>query len=231
MPKSVPKLMIKGRLILVAAVVIALGLPVQAQKASNWRVYRLADGLPESACVSVTIAPQGKVLAKHLNFPLISELDGYSLNIIPAAAEPASGRIYGSPGGQLWTVISGGLEEFKDDGWIMHPVAEIAADFHEGQGRTIDPIPICPVRQGVVIFLLANRLIRFNAEDPDHPKTELLRASAQTQLERFSAMGLARDGGLWISGTRGLAKLPGPLRNLKAESEWQEFLLPDRIGI
>src|SRR6266446_6659727 len=145
MPKSVSKLMSKGWLALLAAALITLGLPVQAQKASNWRVYRLADGLPESACVSVTIAPQGKVLTRHLNLPLISELDGYSLNVIPAATEPASGRIYGSPGG---------LEEFKDGGWIMHPVPEIATDFHEGQGRTIDPIPICPVKQGVVIFLL-----------------------------------------------------------------------------
>src|SRR6266436_9572293 len=213
MPKSVSKLMSKGWLALLAAALITLGLPVQAQKASNWRVYRLADGLPESACVSVTIAPQGKVLTKHLNLPLITELDGYSLNVIPAATEPASGRIYGSPGGQLWTVIPGGLEEFKDGGWIMHPVPEIATDFHEGQGRTIDPIPICPVKQGVVIFLLANRLMRFNSEDPDHPRTELLRAVGQTQLEKFSAMGLARDGGLWISGARGLAKLPGPLRN------------------
>jgi len=133
----------KGCLVLLAGVVMALVLPAAAQKASNWRVYRLADGLPESACVSVTIAPQGKVLTKHLNLPQITELDGYSLNIIPAATEPAGGRIYGSPGGQLWTVIPSGLEEFKEGGWVVHPVPEIAADFHEGQARTIDPIPIC----------------------------------------------------------------------------------------
>jgi len=34
-----------------------------------------------------------------------------------------------------------------------------------------------------------------------------------------------------LAGARGLAKLPGPLRNLKPESGWQEFLPPDRIGI
>src|SRR5260221_5753452 len=186
MRPSVPKLTSKGRLLFLVATVILLGAPAQAQKASNWRVYRLADGLPESACVSVTIAPQGKVLTRHFNLPQITELDGYSLNVLPAAPESASGRIYGSPGGQLWTVIQNGLEEFRDGGWVMHPVPEIAAEAREGQGRTIDPIPICPVKQGVVILLLPNRLMRYSCEDPDHPRTELLRSVTKTQLEKFS---------------------------------------------
>src|SRR6266851_4173295 len=128
MGKSVSNLMSKGWLVLCAGGVMALVLPAEAQKASNWRVYRLADGLPESACVSVTISPQGKVLTRQLNLPTITELDGYQLSVIPAAAEAASARIYGSPGGQLWTVIPSGLEEFKDGGWVIHPVAEIATD-------------------------------------------------------------------------------------------------------
>src|SRR5260370_4305378 len=148
MGKSVSNLMSKGWLVLCAGGVMALVLPAEAQKASNWRVYRLADGLPESACVSVTIAPQGKVLAKHLNLPQITELDGYSLNIIPAAAEPAGGRIYGSPGGQLWTVTPSGLEEFKAGCWVMHPLPEIPAAFRDGQAATLYPLAMCPGRQG-----------------------------------------------------------------------------------
>ena len=231
MSEPVSKLTSSARLTLLALAWLSLLPAIQAQKASNWRVYRLADGLPESACISVTIAPQGKVLVKHLNLPLISELDGYSLTVMPAAAEPATGRIYGSPGGQLWTVIAGGLQEFRDGGWVMHSVPEISAEFHESQGRVVDPIPICPVKQGIVLFLLPNRLMRFNSEDPEHPRTELMRQVTQTKLEKYSAMGLGHDGGLWLSGTRGLAKAPGPLRNLRPDSEWQEFLIPDRFGI
>src|SRR5881628_19648 len=65
------------------------------QKASNWRVYRLADGLPESACMSVTIAPKGKVLAKHFTEPSVSELDGYNVSVMPSA-EGANSRVYES---------------------------------------------------------------------------------------------------------------------------------------
>src|SRR5437667_2840674 len=200
------------------------------QKASNWRGYRLADGLPESACMSVTITPQGKVLAKHLTEPSVSELDGYNVNVM-SSAEGSNGRVYESPGGQLWTVMAEGLQEFRDGAWMLHRVPEIAAEFRAGLARVIDPIPLFPVRQGVVVVLLPQRLIRFNAENPESPRSEVLRLANQTQLEKFSAMTVARDGGLWIGGRRGLAKAAGPVRNLKLDSEWQEFIPPESLAI
>ena len=33
-------------------------------------------------------------------------------------------------------------------------------------------------------------------------------------------------GGLWIAGARGLAKVPGPVRTIKPESDWREYLPP-----
>src|SRR5262249_55228313 len=54
-----------------------------AQRAVNWRVYRLADGLPESGCVSVTLTPQGRVVARHMNDSVASELDGYTISTVP----------------------------------------------------------------------------------------------------------------------------------------------------
>src|ERR1035437_8814527 len=66
MPYMTPK----GLILLLGATLVALVETSWAQKPPdwpvNWRVYRMADGLPESACVSVTLAPQGKVLARHL---------------------------------------------------------------------------------------------------------------------------------------------------------------------
>jgi signal transduction histidine kinase/ligand-binding sensor domain-containing protein len=208
---------------------LAFCAPALAQKSSTWRVYNLADGLPESACVSVTAAQQGRVLVRHAGQPFISELDGYVINPVPAP-DNAIGRVYDSPGGQLWTAVPEGLQEFKDDAWLLHPVPEIAALFHQSQ-RLYLSVPLYPTRQGRVMFLLPERLMEFNSEDSQHPGTEVLRSAIQTALRQFSGMTLARDGGLWLSGPGGFAKVVGPLRNIKPDSEWKEFRLPDSLKI
>jgi signal transduction histidine kinase len=224
----------KGLIPLLAAALVALAQTSWGQKPPNWpvnrRVYRMADGLPESACISVALAPQGKVLARHPKSGSVSELDGYTASVIPAPG-PGNGRVYQSPGGQLWAVVADGLQEFRNGNWVLHPVPEIAAEFRARLPRVIDPLPLCPARQGVVIFLLPDRLLQFYAEDPDHPHTEVLLTAAQTRLETFSGMTLARDGGLWIAGARGLLKVPGPVRNLKRETEWHDYLPPEPLSI
>jgi signal transduction histidine kinase/ligand-binding sensor domain-containing protein len=224
----------KGLIFLLGAALVALAQTSWGQKPPdwpvNWRVYRMADGLPESACASVGLAPQGKVMARHLKSGFVSELDGYTVSVIPAPG-PGDGRVYQSPGGQLWTVVADGLQELKNGNWVLHPVPEIAAQFRARPPRVIDPIPLCPARQGVVIFLLPDRLLQFNAEDPDHPYTEVLLTAAQTRIEKFSSMTLARDGGLWIAGACGLLKVAGPIRNLKRETEWHDYLPPEPLSI
>jgi signal transduction histidine kinase len=224
----------KGWMVLLGAALVALAEPSWGQNPQdwpvNWRVYRMADGLPESACVSVALGPQGKVLARHLTSGSVSELDGYTVSVIPLPEE-GSGRVYRSPGGQLWAVVADGLREFKEGSWVLHPVPAIAAEFRVRFPRVVDPVPLCPSRQGVVIFLLPNRLLQYNGEHPDQPQTEVLVAAAQTRLERFSSMTLARDGGLWIAGARGLLKVPGPVRNLKPGFEWHDYLPPEPLSI
>src|SRR5207302_11317821 len=105
--------------IFLGVVLVALGQTCCGQRASNWRAYRMADGLPESACVAVTVAPNGKIVARHFTTASLSELDGY--NIVVQPAPPGRSRVYESPGGQLWTVNPEGLQELKDNAWIMHP--------------------------------------------------------------------------------------------------------------
>jgi signal transduction histidine kinase/ligand-binding sensor domain-containing protein len=224
----------KGLIALLGAALVALAGTSWGQKPPdwpvNWRAYRMADGLPESACVSVALAPQGKVLVRHPKSGSASELDGYTVSVIPAPGA-GNGRVYQSPGGQLWAVVADGLQEFKDGHWLLHPVPEIAAEFRARPSRVIDAISLCPARQGVVIFLLPDRLLQFNAEDSDHPRTEALLTAAQTRLEGFSGMTLARDGGLWIAGERGLLKMAGPVRNLKRETEWHDYVPPGPLAI
>ena len=224
----------KGLILFLGAALVTLPETSWGQKPPMWpvnlRVYRMVDGLPESSCLSVTLAPQGKVLLRHLNAASVSQFDGYRVNLIPAP-QTGNGRVYESPGGQLWTVSADGLQEFKDGYWVLHPVSEISTEFRTGLPRLIDPIPLYAVRQGVVLFLLPDRLLEFNAEDPDHPRTTVLLTAAQTRLEKFSAMTPARDGGLWIAGARGLAKVAGPVRNPKRDSEWHDYLPPGLLQV
>jgi signal transduction histidine kinase len=190
----------------------------------------MADGLPESSCLAVSTSPSGKVLVRHLTSPFVSLLDGYSVSLVPGP-ETGRGRIYESPGGQLWTVVPDGLEEFKDGVYTLQPVPEIATNFQTVLPHVIDPVPLCPVRQGLVLVLLPDRLLQVSTEEPGRVQTTVLRTASQTRLERFSGMILAHDGGLWITGHRGLAKVPGPVRNLKPGTEWREFLPPESLAL
>jgi signal transduction histidine kinase/streptogramin lyase len=218
----------KGWISFLTAASVTLTQTCWGQRVSNWRVYKMADGLPESACVSITITAQGRALAKHLNLPSVSELDGYSVSVLPSP-DLGPNRIYASPAGQLWAVTTEGLRELRDRTWVVHSVPEIAAEFRGAQ--PMRPVPLCPVRQGVVLFLLPDRLLEFNVEQAERPRVNLLRNAAETQLEKFSGIALARDGGLWITGSRGLAKVPGPARNLKPDSQWLEYLPPGSLDI
>src|SRR5215203_492607 len=175
-----------GWIYFLLAACLAMAETTRAQRAPNWRLYKLADGLPESTCISVTVAPQGKVVAKHLTLSMVSELDGYTVQVRPSP-ETITSRVYQSPAGQLWTVKADGLLEFKDGAWVLHHVPEIAAELRVGSPRIIDPVPIYPVKQGVVLFLLPDRLMRFNVDEPDHP-AEVLQLASQTQLGRFAGM-------------------------------------------
>src|ERR1039458_4060133 len=224
----------KGLILLLGATLLALAETSWGQKSPdwpvNWRVFRMADGLPESTCISGALAPQGKVLARHPKTGSVSELDGYTVSVIPAPGV-GNGRGHQRPGRHLSAVVPDGLQEFKSGQWKLSPVPEIAAEFRARLPRVVDPIPLCPARQGVVIVLLPDRLLQFNTEDPDHPETEVLLTAARTRLERFSSMTLARDAGLWIAGARGLLKVPGPVRNVKRDTEWHDYLPPEPLAI
>jgi signal transduction histidine kinase len=220
--------------LLLGAALVALAETSWGQKPSTWpvnmRAYRVADGMPESACISVTLAPPDKVLARHLKSTSITQLDGYMVRVLPGPAT-GHGRVYESPAGQLWTVVAEGLQEFRNGEWVLHPVPEIAAEFRARVPPVTDPIPLLPVRQGVVLLLLPGRLLEFNTEDPELSRTDLLLAADQTRLERFSGMTPARDGGLWLAGERGLAKISQPIRNLKQGGEWHDYLPPEPFRI
>lgn len=202
---------------LISAMTLAALAPhLLAQPSNHWRAFTVADGLPEKACSSVTLGAGGNVLVRHPNTNIVSVLNGYGITQVPAP-DLNRNRVHESPGGQLWTVASEGLQEFRDGQWMVHYVLEIAAHFRAG--FTNVP-PLFPVRQGRVLALLPDRLLQLDIDGFDQVRREPLLRADQTALGSFTAMAPSPDGGLWISGPRGFLKVAGPVRNLTADVAW-----------
>ncbi|HVZ60025.1 MAG TPA: ATP-binding protein, partial [Terriglobales bacterium] len=169
----------------------------------------------------------GHLMVRHTGSSLVSELDGYSVRIHTAPAG-ALGRVYESPAGQLWVASSTGLLEHKEGGgWTAHPVDEIAHSF----SASLEVPPLCPVRQGTVIFLLPDRVMEYTTDDSGRSRVELLKKVSETGVGRFTAFWPAHDGGLWLVGTKGLVKVPTPLRNFKSTTECHEYLVPEGLHL
>jgi len=210
---------LQGKLLVVAA---ALVMPVQAAPApptNHWRVFDAAAGLAETACETVTLGGSGNVLAQHPTTNVISVFDGYEVTIVPRAPGSHS-RVYDSPGGQLWTLAPDGLLEFREGAWVHHPVVGIA---RQQQTGVTNDIPLLPVRQGQVLVLLADQLLAFSSGSSSGVRLEVIRRAEAAGLGEFKDMTAARDGGLWIVGSQGYAKVPGPIRNLHQNDLWAVF--------
>jgi len=216
--------MSKRWIVACGAAFLAAATAARAQKASNWRVYKSADGLPETYASSVTVSSRGNVWAKHLNTPLISSLDGYRVQTFQSPGIGGN-RFYESPSGQLWTISTNGLQLYGGEGWQQYAVPEIAAEFRKGTFSLFRPVPLCPVRQNRVIFLTPDALREFNVESAEHPQTSVLLSASATGLQKFSGMAIANDGGVWLTGAQCAVKIKGPLRSLKSPPDWREFTL------
>ena len=177
------------------AMFIALAPMAFAQRYSDWRIYHAADGMAESACVSVAVGPNEKVLTKHINTDSISELNGYSITNYPSP-EVGRNRVYESSAGQLWTVTSQGLAEFRDGGWRSHPIAEIAALVNGAAPIATPPIPIQVTRQTRVLILLPDQLMELNLENPEGSQLTTLQSASKTSLQKFSGMTVCGEGEL-----------------------------------
>ncbi len=219
----------RGLRVLLAAAWVSFPGICLAEKPFNWRVFRAIDGLPSPICSSVTVGPQGKVVITHPGLPLITEFDGYAATNYPTPAGRFA-RFYASPAGQLWTINEEGLYEFRETDWVLHPPNEFGMEPKAMARISFNESLLCPVRQGLVILLLPDRVLQFSSEAGHVHRNEILRQSKDASLGSFTAIAPSRDGGLWISGTRGLAKMQGPLRSLTAQSQWRDFVAPENWG-
>ncbi len=200
------------------------------QRGSAWRVYKAADGLPETLTTAVTIGPHGHLWVRHSAVEWVGWLDGYEIKAIPSPSVGNS-RVYERPHRPALDFQCRRPRSIQkaDTEWLQYPSPEITAEFHKNNLSAVRPLPLVPFKQNHVLLLFPDSLMDCNVENHDRPQLTLIRAADKTGLQKFSNLAPARDGGLWVTGAKGLAKLPAPLRNLKPETQWQEHLLPDHL--
>jgi signal transduction histidine kinase len=197
-----------------------------AEGTGHWRVYRAESGLREGFALSVNVSSRGNVWVRHPVVSDVSWLDGYQVRAI-GGTEDARYPVYESRTGQIWSLYPDGLMEYRRGQWVRFPVEVIRAEHQAGPSRLLRPIPLLPVERDHVLVVLPQQLSKHN---PAAGQATLLRRAEQTGLGHFLDLIEARDGGGWLAGTRGLAKLPGPIRRLAADSIWEEHELRPEWG-
>jgi signal transduction histidine kinase/ligand-binding sensor domain-containing protein len=215
-----------GILALVAGLFFAVAAP-PVQSAGVWRIYRVNSGLADSSCVAVTISPRGNTWIRHPPGKPVSIFDGYQFRTLPP---PGVGNapVQESKSGQVWTLEPEGMMEYRRGEWVDHPLADIRLESPADLVRGARLLSLTPAERDSVLCLLPDRLLKC---DPIQNRGVVLRAASATKLGRFTEFVEGRDGRIWVAGTNGLARLPGPTRRLTPEAPWQEYAVPADWGV
>lgn len=205
---------------------LSIAANVPAQKTSSWRIFNTEDGLKESFANAVSVGPRGTIWVRHGETESFSALDGYTVTNLAAAA-PGGYHLKENLSHQLWTVSSRGVQTYRDGQWLQYPIAAVEEESRTNLLRRIRPIPLVAAERDHVLLLLSDRLLDFNAT---RNELTVVRTAQQTRLGRFWDMTESRDGGAWITGSKGLAYLKGPLRRLPGLVEWREILPEESLA-
>jgi signal transduction histidine kinase/ligand-binding sensor domain-containing protein len=198
-----------------------------AQSSSNWRVFRATDGLADSYTTAVTLSPRGNIWVRHGEADQVTVWNGYNFSTMPAP-DKNNYRIYESRSGQLWSLDSQGLWVHDGNQWTHHAIPEIKGEFRADPLRQVREIAMVPAERDRIFFLLSDQMMDYDAVQR---RATVVRHVSETGLGRFAEMMEAQDGGIWVTGTRGLAKVPGPVRHIKAHTPWTEHIPEEQLGV
>jgi signal transduction histidine kinase len=181
------------------------------------RRFTVADGLAESACLSVTPGASGDVLIRHPGTNAISIFDGFTVTLVPGPDESRH-RVFQSPGGQLWTVSPDGLREFWNGEWRIIPLQAIADSVRR---HGAEKILLQPVRQGRVLVLSPEELIQYSDDLQVNARIAHLLKSASAGIGPFTNMFVTGDGELMVAGANGQVRSLSSHRALTEQSRWE----------
>jgi len=170
---------------------------------------------------SVTVSPRGHVVARSGDSAKITWLDGYTQGEV-MAPEANRYRIYESRTGQWWTLYAEGLLLYYGGEWTRFPIPEIRAELLRTPIHQLRQLSLVPADMNRVLVLLPDQLLEFDAGTG---RISTLKRSTDTGIGRYSEMAESVEGGLWVSGRWGMAKVPGLVRRINSATEWEEHLL------
>src|SRR3954470_7715155 len=179
----------------------------------------------ELPIVSVTLGPRGRIVACQGDGAALTILDGYStrqVNLPPDVSRPF--RVFESRTGQLWTTYGEGLLMYKGGQWNRYFINDIRIE----PLKPFHPVPIVPAEVNRALFLLPGRLMDFDASIP---RLSTIKLASDTRLGPLIEMSESSDGGLMISGSNGIARVTGPLRQVGPNSIWQQCLLATNSSV
>ena len=201
MDEEAPSHFVTGKRAFVLAAVTLAWLfagPLSAEDQWNWRSWTAADGLQETFTFSLSVGPNGSVIARHGNVPFMSVLDGYTIRKIPDPRQTSkidwvsSARASLSEDGSTWTTSEERLLQYKDGRWILR--------FQAPAGQHL--IAAAPAGKRVIV-LLAGALREY---DPISREWRDLKTEKNTRIGPFLDMSAgART--FWITGEHGLGRL------------------------
>ncbi|MDX1951390.1 MAG: ATP-binding protein [Verrucomicrobiota bacterium] len=193
---------------------------IQVQAADptlQWSVFRPGDSFS-----TITISPRGKVWVKQTQEPTAYWFDGYTNGAL-SLPETGNYRVHESRSSQLWTIAPNGLLLFEKGRWLTHEIVDVRNELMGNPLRQIRQISLLPLEINHVLLLLSDKLLLYEAVPR---RVTILKLASQTGLGQFNEMRESADGGIWLSGMNGLAKIAGPLRNMGTNLSWTEYLLP-----
>ncbi len=219
--------MIRSRLLLFCLLAMATRVTAAQSCSIDWRFFTTADGLGENWINNVTIGINDTVWVYHAGIHKLSWMDGWSdekgffANKFPDPGEEDL-KVIQNQAGQLWSIYKDGIQQYKNGGWIRHPLEDVKSYYPSIGSR--DLIPILSLSPNRVFYLLADRLMLFNAETGIET---VVRDVRNSRLGEFTDMAGFARGGIWVTGKKGVA-----FQQLSKEGElgeWRDHIpeLPD----
>ncbi|MBL9137695.1 MAG: hypothetical protein JNK85_17620 [Verrucomicrobiales bacterium] len=198
-----------------------------AQSGVRISSWRSTDGLPSSDVFAVSLDGRGQPVATHDADLPVSRLDGFHVQSVSNTVGAAS-RVYVSRSEQFWAAHPQGLQEQTGDGWILHPVSQIAAEYRARPLRAVRPIPLLPLDRHRVLVLLPDALLEFDAGEN---RTRTIRTASTRGIGAFNEINPGKDDSAWIAGANGLIRIPGPLRQIQPDTLFEEFVIPPELAV
>lgn len=198
-------------------------------QADNWRSYKAADGLSESYSTTICLNEGGRLWVRHGDSEKLSCFDGYDIFQVKAPVG-AMFRVYETKTNQLLTLFNGGIASLRRGQWYYSPWPELQTELQSNMRYKVRPFPLLPGNPPRVLALFPDQLVEYNPFALTNANRTVLRAS-DTPLGRFLDMSQSRDGGIWVGGTHGLARIAGANRWGTDASSVSFFIPPNPSGL